>query len=165
MGIATVDGKRVSLRPIRDDDVASIEVWMDEARATAWSPYSLPLSRRAGKGRSVGAETSGVLVIDRTGENGQIGIVEYEATDDWLTMRFIALAKAYRGWGYGSEAVRLLEDWAAREGLGDRSRAEVSVRNGLGLYFWLRLGYRPGASVDDGRDAMTMIREIEAGER
>ena len=32
-----------------------------------------------------------------------------------LTVGFIALAKAYRGWGYGSEAVRLLEEWGLRE--------------------------------------------------
>jgi RimJ/RimL family protein N-acetyltransferase len=100
------------------------------------------------------------LVIERQAESEPIGIVEYEATDRWLSVVFTALAKAYRGWGYGSEAVRLLEAWAVREGLAKRFRAKVDARNGLGLYFWLRLGYRPGASADDGRDAMTMIREI-----
>ena len=64
-------------------------------------------------------------------------------------MPFIALAKAYRGWGYGSEAVRLLEEWAVRERIAERFRADVDVRNGLGLYFWLRLGYRP---ADGGQD-------------
>ena len=89
-----------------------------------------------------------------------IGLLEYEMREGWLTVTFIALAKAYRGWGYGSEAVRLLEGWASREGVAERFRAEVDARNGLGLYFWLRLGYRPaGWHADGGRDSMAMVRE------
>ncbi len=46
-----------------------------------------------------------------------------------------------------------------------RNLAEVHVRNGLGLYFWLRLGYRPArpdevfwrAPDEDG--IIAMVRE------
>jgi RimJ/RimL family protein N-acetyltransferase len=165
MGFAADVGKRVSLRPIRDDDVAAIEVWLDEAVAAAGIPHRLPLSQDAGEGRSVDAGDSGVLVIERMAENGPVGLVEYNVSDGWLTLPFIALAKVYRGWGYGSEAVRLFEEWAVDERLAERLRAEVSVRNGLGLYFWLRLGYRPGTSAGNGRDVMTMVREIQTGAR
>jgi GNAT superfamily N-acetyltransferase len=71
-------------------------------------------------------------------------------------VEFIALAEAYRGWGYGSETVRLLEEWAIREELAERFRAEVSARNGLGLYFWLRLGYRPAEGGNP--DTFVMFR-------
>ena len=37
----------------------------------------------------------------------------------------------------------MLEEWAERKGVAKRFRAEVPLVNGLGLYFWLRLGYRP----------------------
>jgi RimJ/RimL family protein N-acetyltransferase len=98
----------------------------------------------------------------------EIGYVEYRVghpAEGWLTIGDIELVEGQRGWGYGSEAVRLLEGWAVYEGLAQEFRAEVDARNGLGLYFWLRLGYRPGASAGDGRDVMTMVREIETGDR
>jgi RimJ/RimL family protein N-acetyltransferase len=98
-----------------------------------------------------------VLAIERTDEDAPIGLVEYETKEHWMTVSFIALAKAYRGWGYGSEAVRLLEEWAAREGMAKRFRAEVPVGNGPGLYFWLRLGHRPAAE-STSPDTLTMIR-------
>jgi len=153
---AAIGGKRVSLRGFCDDDVASIEAWYDEAATAAGVPHALPLSRTAGGGRSLEPRPNGVLAIKRIGEDDPIGIVEYEATDRRLTVRFIALAKAHRGWGYGSEAVRLLEEWAVRKGLAQRFRAEVDSRNGLGLYFWLRLGYRPLGAMGS---ALTMVRD------
>jgi hypothetical protein len=59
------------------------------------------------------------------------------ATDDRVVC-LIALRRGLRGWGYGSEAIVLVE----------RSRtlppqALTSPRVGLSLYFWLRLGYAP----------------------
>jgi len=112
-----------------------------------------------GEGRSVTPRTDGVLMIERTGESEPVGLMEYGVRDGWLTVPFIALAKTYRGWGSGSEAVRLLEGWAMREGLAERFRVEVPVQNGLGLYFWLRLGYRPLAAAEEGRAVLAMVRE------
>jgi GNAT superfamily N-acetyltransferase len=164
MGAGAIVGQRVSLRAIREDDLAAIHGWYEEATKAAWIPHPLPVSRGAGQERSVAPRTDGVLVIDRVGEREVIGIVEYAVKGDWLTVAFIALAKGRRGWGYGSEAVRRLEAWVVREGIAQRFRAEVDMRNGLGLYFWLRLGYRPHpASTNDGRGIMTMVREVETG--
>jgi GNAT superfamily N-acetyltransferase len=162
MGLAAFAGKRVRLRPFGDGDSAAVEAWYEEAVLAAGIPYPRPLSRSAGEGRSVDSRSGGVLVIQRINEDGPIGLLEYEVKRGSLTVAFIALAKAYRGWGYGSEAVRLLEEWAV--GIAERFRAEVAVRNGLGLYFWLRLGYRPGDSAGVGRDVMTMVREIKSGD-
>jgi hypothetical protein len=45
---------------------------------------------------------------------------------------------------------------AIERGLGERFRADVDVMNGLGLYFWLRLGYRPVEG--GGPDTFAMAR-------
>jgi len=167
MAVDGLVGKRVSLRPIGDGDLAAIEPWLSEAVAAAGIPHPLPLSRGAGEGRSVDPPLGVVLVVERIDDNGPIGIVEYKPTDGWMTVRFIGLAKAYRGWGYGSEALRLLEEWAALDRLAERFRAEVDVHNGLGLYFWLRLGYRPVGRaeraawhLEGSRDSMAMVRNV-----
>lgn len=102
-------------------------------------------------------EADGALVIERLGDPGPIGIVEFDVSDRLLAIKFIALAKANRGWGYGSEAVRLLEEEAIRGAIAQRFRAEVDLRNGLGLYFWLRLGYRPDAG---SAGVLPMVREL-----
>jgi RimJ/RimL family protein N-acetyltransferase len=160
MGAAAVAGNRVVLREHREEDFEAIEAWLSEAVAAAGIPYRRPISRSAGEERSVDSRSGGVLVIERVGDEGApVGLVEYEVRDGWLAIPFIVLAKAYRGWGYGSEAVRLLEDWAVRERVAERVRVGVPVRNGLGLYFWLRLGFRP-SGTSSGRDEMQMVREI-----
>jgi GNAT superfamily N-acetyltransferase len=164
MEFAGVRGQRVALRDCGVEDGAAIDLWIDEAVTAAGNPHRLPLSRGAGEGGSVGAGKSGVLVIERVGETGPVGFLEYQIAGGWLTVAFIAVAKASRRWGYGSEAVRLLEEWAVHERLAKRFLAEVPVGNGLGLYFWLRLGYRPAGAgefdwpSDNARDMMPMVR-------
>jgi RimJ/RimL family protein N-acetyltransferase len=150
-----LDGRRVSIRPVAKEDLSGIHAWYEEAATAAYDP--LALEERCRREESLGE----LMAIVRPDSDEPIGLTEYHAgepEDRWLTVTFIALAKAYRGWGYGSEAVRLLEEWAAREGLADGFRAEVDVRNGLGLYFWLRLGYRPGAT-EEGRGGLGMVRD------
>src|SRR3990170_506099 len=85
---------------------------------------------------------AGLLAIVRVSDGTVIGLLDYRANNQgrgWLSVGLIGVAPGQRGWGYGSEAVRLLEAEAKAE----RLRANVDARNGLGLYFWLRLGYRP----------------------
>ncbi|HLB26858.1 MAG TPA: hypothetical protein VJN32_04360, partial [Dehalococcoidia bacterium] len=80
--------------------------------------------------------------IVRRADGAVIGEMECRAGEPaagWLTVEAIAMETGRRGWGYGSEAVRLLE----AEGKAERFLARVDAGNGLGLYFWLRLGYRP----------------------
>jgi RimJ/RimL family protein N-acetyltransferase len=145
----------VLIRSIDSKDVSQIGPWYEEAARASYEERPLEeLRRETGK--------CGLFAITQPEADEPIGLVEYRLEGKWLTAAFIALAKAYRGWGYGSEAVRLLEEWAVREGLAERFRAEVDLRNGLGLYFWLRLGYRPAEwHREGGRDSMAMIRESE----
>jgi GNAT superfamily N-acetyltransferase len=101
---------------------------------------------------------AGTLVIARAEDSAPIGLLVYRlATDGWLEFRFLALAQGLRGWGYGSEAVRLIEE----SGRAQRFVARVSGGNGLGLYFWLRMGYRPGElpwQEREPEDKIAMIR-------
>jgi hypothetical protein len=65
-----------------------------------------------------------------------------------------------RGWGYGSEAVEQIE--AVYPGVVFAAR--VRPADGLNLYFWLRLGYRPATAEDAvgdprGDGSITMIRK------
>jgi len=154
-----IDGGRVSLHRLREADLATIDAWYEEAAGAAYEDRAFQELRR-----QVDAESAGLLAIERADEDEAIGLLEYVVRDAWLTVPFIALTKVYRGWGYGSEAVRLVEEWAVHERLATRSRAEVDRRNGLGVYFWLRLGYRPAGQgeldspPDGGRDMMPMVR-------
>jgi hypothetical protein len=102
----------------------------------------------------------------RRADGAVIGEVEcraHEPAAGWLEIGSIEVGEGERGWGYGSEAVRLLE----AEGKAERFLARVEVANGLGLYFWLRLGYRPArAGEAPGRASggmIAMVRRPEPG--
>lgn len=158
MGAVVIEGRRVALRVLRDADLAAIGTWYEEALETAGirPPQPLHLGGHVSRAWERGGQLGGVLAVERVGEPEPIGVVEYDVCDAGLMVEFLGLAKVYRGWGYGSEAVRLLEEWAVSEGVARWFRAEVEARNGLGLYFWLRLGYRPAESSD--RDTFVMVR-------
>ena len=101
--------------------------------------------------------------IVRGADGVVIGRVECRADKPaagWLTVGWIEVAEGERGWGYGSEAVRLLEV----EGKAERFLARVDTGNGLGLYFWLRLGYRPARPGEvPGRAPRGIIAMVRDG--
>ena len=154
---AVLAGSRVTLRPVTAADWAAIEDWWPEAAAAVRGvrePVAIDeLSRMIDE---AGGET---LVIAMAGELAPIGLLVYRpAANGWLEVRFLALAKGLRGRGYGSEAVRLIEE----SGRAQRFVARVSAGNGLGLYFWLRMGYRPGElpwREREPEDKIAMMRE------
>ncbi len=137
-----------------------IEDWWPEAAAAVRGvrePVALDELHRMIDGAD--GET---LVIARADDPSPIGLLVYRLADDgWLEFRFLALAKGLRGWGYGSEAVRLIEEL----GQAQRFAAYVSAGNGLGLYFWLRMGYRPAEPGElpwrerEAEDKIAMVRE------
>ena len=131
---------RVTLRP-RADHQATMSAGrcprLDRGRAGAL-PYES--ERRLEAAQS--DPDAGLLALVREASGTVIGLLDYRANSPdrgWLTIGCIAVVAGQRGWGYGSEAVRLLE----AEAKATRFLAGVGARNGLGLYFWLRLGYRP----------------------
>lgn len=159
---------RISLRPATQDDLPQIEPWYAEAVAavhgTPLGPPDVALEQRLAEAE---ASDGGLLIIAESDDSTPIGLLDYRIgfpAEGWLTTVFLALAAGRRGWGYGSEAVRSLEESAGAT----RFLAQVDVRNGLGLYFWLRLGYRP-ANVNedlwrrpDGNGIIAMVRLTNA---
>jgi RimJ/RimL family protein N-acetyltransferase len=132
---------RVTLRPVGRADFAQIESWYGSALTLAHAERSL-------EARCVDSGASGyqLLAICEKGETDVVGLLDYrvhQPADGWLTTVFIAIADGRRGFGYGSEAVRALEASTMKSHKVTSFLADVSVHNGLGLYFWLRVGYRP----------------------
>ena len=146
-----------------------MEPWYAEAVATAHGlrepPPGESLERRFSDAE---AADTGLLLIAKAGDPAPIGLLQYRAgfpDKGWLAIDFLVLAAGRRGWGYGSGAVRLVEESAGESQHVTRFLAEVDARNGLALYFWLRLGYRPArpdeifwrAPNEDG--IIAMVRE------
>ena len=114
----------------------------------------------------VDADNSLLAITSREGDN-IYGVLAYRLgypEEGWLSVEAVAVEPGLNGQGYDAEAVRLLEGEALERGLASRFWAAVRHDDGLGLYFWLRLGYRPappGESPWPGgapRDIMAMIR-------
>jgi hypothetical protein len=69
-----------------------------------------------------------------------VGIVVLSAhSQEPVRIEALAIAASERNLGYGAEAVYELEDLYR----GHRLVAAVPSTNGLAIYFWLRVGYRP----------------------
>ncbi len=144
----------MALRPLSEADIEAIG-WYEGAEEL--------------RGRLEGANC-GVLAITRCEDGSAIGVVEYRLgvpEDGWLSVETIAVEPGRRGLGMDSEVVRLVERDVVRRGLARRFWARVQHGDGLGLYFWLRLGYRPTRPGDLpwrgdlGRDIMAMVRMSE----
>jgi GNAT superfamily N-acetyltransferase len=128
---------RIALRPATSADLPQIGSWYAEAAALACSDRTLDERLHA-----TDASEGELLLIAKADDPAPIGLLQHRIgfpDKGWLAIDFLALAAGRRGWGYGSEAVRLVEESAGAT----RFLAEVDARNGLALYFWLRLGYRP----------------------
>jgi len=157
-------GSRILLRHVVTDDLPAIESWLPEAAATVRGvrePEETDFATALGLIRMTD-DGSEALVIARADGAEPIGLLVYGLpADGWLEFRFLALAKGLRGWGYGSEAVMLIEE----SGRAQRFAAEVYSGNGLGLFFWLRMGYRlavPGElpwREREPEDKIAMVRE------
>ncbi len=153
-GVVTpsIRGSRVALRPLSEADIEVIG-WYEGADEL--------------RGRLEDANC-GVLAIIRREDGSAIGVVEYRLgvpEDGWLSVETIAAEPGRRGLGLESEAVRLAEGDAVRRSLAQRFWAGVRRDDGLGLYFWLRLGYRPEHTDERPwsggaqRDMICMIRD------
>jgi hypothetical protein len=150
--------RRTTLSPLAAADLPAIEPWWAEAAATVRGNTAQGDADGLGE-LLAGSDTT--LVIARAGERAPIGLLAYALpAKGWLEFRLVALAAGRRGFGHGSEAVREVEaSWPA-----SRFAADVHAANGLGLYFWLRLGYRPAAPGElpwrerEPGDMITLVR-------
>ena len=138
---------RVALRPLTEDDLLAVESWYGEEATVE--------------------PNGGPLAITLRDEDAPVGVLGYRMgvpEEGWLTFDSVSVEPRLRGLGLASEAVRLVEEDAVGRGVAWRFWAGVRRDDGLGLYFWLRLGYRP-AQPDEGpwpdrsgSDIICMIR-------
>jgi GNAT superfamily N-acetyltransferase len=152
----------VALRPLHPEDAPAVEPWLAEAvaavdgdRPTAATPASIRVFREVTADRWPGAAID-VIIIDGHGVNGLLvwrmrstsskegAVVEIDA---------LAIRAGLRNRGYGAEAVLCLE--AAHPSA--TMLAAVPRLNGLAIYFWLRIGYRPVRLDEDA----TLARDDE----
>jgi hypothetical protein len=155
---------RVSIRPARPADLPLIEPWYAEAaRAVIGEPIDVP----DGELRSR-FDAGGLMVVERAGDDwvpvpdwhGPVGLIQHHDAGHATEIAFLAMAAGQRGWGFGSEAVRLLE---AQQNVG-RYIVHIAPRNGLAVYFWRLLGYRPAHASEavqrtDAGDMIAMVRD------
>ncbi len=141
-------GQRVALRPLKEGDREAVARRLEETLIDADGSLLAITSREGGS-------TYGVLAY-------RLGYPER----GWLSVEAVAVEPGLSGQGYDAEAVRLLEGEALERGLASRFCAPVRHGDGLGLYFWLRLGYRPAAAGENPcpggapRDMMSMVRIV-----
>ena len=147
----TVSETRVALRPFAPGDDAAVGPWLAEAvaaidgsRTAAGMPSDVAGLEAYVCQRWPGALCAAV-VVPALGVAGLL-VWRAEAGERAATV-ILALAVRHdaRNVGYGAEAVELLE--AANPDA--RFLAAVPRSNGLALYFWLRVGYRPLALAED----------------
>lgn len=153
-----VKAERVELRAASAADLEAIAAWYSEAVATA-------TGGSADKARPEGPQTLAILIAGRKEAAGVLEFATGKPSDGWLEVRFVAMERPLRGWGYGSEAVRLLEEISQERADIRRFWTTIRPGNGLNVYFWLRLGYRP-ARLEDGLplppDGLLMVYEPAA---
>ena len=136
----------MALRPLKEGDREAVARQLKEAFIDADDSLLAITSREGGS-------IYGVLAY-------RLGYPER----GWLSVEAVAVEPGLSGQGYDTEAVRLLEAEALERGLAGRFCAPVRHDNGLGLYFWLRLGYRPATAGENPwpggapRDMMAMVR-------
>ena len=129
-------GSRVAVRLFGGSDLSEVGPWYE--------------GRRLEESRSDPNVT--LLAVTNREDDAPIGVVGYcvgSPEGGWLSFDSVAVEPGLRGLGLESEAVRLVEGEMAEKGRADRFCARVDKSNGLELYFWLRLGYRPARPGED----------------
>ncbi len=89
-----------------------------------------------------------------------IGLASYELDGERLLIHELAVAAEHRDRGYGAEAVFTIETLSGAA----ESYALVPLANGLAVYFWLRIGYRPRfRSRPEWLGYTVMVRDLRDG--
>jgi ribosomal protein S18 acetylase RimI-like enzyme len=89
----------------------------------------------------ISAGPDGSIEITRLADEERVGTAYASVEEDVLALQCICIDAESRGYGAGTDAVRLLLSAAT---LGCRlATAYAPPDNGLAVYFWTRMGFRP----------------------
>jgi predicted N-acetyltransferase YhbS len=161
---------RVSLRLLQPDDAAAIEPWLAEAVAAVDGVRPGPgtPATLAAFGATVSARWPGAAIeVVITEEHGPIGLIVHRVAKPdgpgkaTLLIGALAVRAGLRNLGYGAEAVVRLEEMYP----GATVCAAIPRFNGLAIYFWLRVGYRPVRLDEDAElardpERLWMVRGV-----
>jgi len=133
-------GDRVTLRPVREDDVAALTAMLTEpAVARWWHAWDEERVRRD----LVDVEDEAVLVIEVGGELGGI-LVVYEEPDEYRHATLdVTLATAHQGQGLGPEALRLVIAHLIEERGHHRFTIDPAAGNERAIRAYAKLGFKP----------------------
>jgi GNAT superfamily N-acetyltransferase len=154
--------RRLSLSAIASGALAkSAPEWLAEAeRSVLGAAPGCPLAERGQAGDAL--YWLRVARERPTGgrERRTVGALAARQEGEWLVWSWLAVDETLRAYGYGGAAVPIVERAAQRAGLVG-ARVLVPASNGVALYFWLRLGYRPLAKGSWRRpyEGTWMVRE------
>jgi len=139
---------RVVLREPAPSDAVEVNPWLSEALAAVAgrslgeaAPLTLAqLTESLSPLQRLLLITSREAERSATGTNRPLGLIKLSNISlEPVRIDALAIAGAERNLGYGAEAVYELEELYPNV----RLIAGVPVTNGLAIYFWLRVGYRP----------------------
>lgn len=126
--------RRLLLARVRPDEPAA--AWLPEAQRTILGDgRDCPLNDR------LAANDDGYWIRAAGADRSAIGALTFQIGSD-LLWTWLAIAPQWRHRGIAAAAVARIEREAIGAGI-TQARVLVPVGNGVGLFFWLRLGYRP----------------------
>jgi RimJ/RimL family protein N-acetyltransferase len=147
-------GERVRLRSVRDEDLPQLARWeMDPATTATLMNWVIPPSEAAAKER-IGkwcANDNGDVgfaietLVDPPVLVGSLQLVGVRLKDRCATLG-IALAREHIGRGYGTDATRVIVDYAFREMGLHRIQLSVAPFNRAGIRAYEKAGF-----VEEGR--------------
>jgi RimJ/RimL family protein N-acetyltransferase len=161
-GDSILVGKRVRLRGVRDDDLSVLARWeMDPGRLAMLSHRVAPPSEAAAKERiakwSANDNDRLGFAIETLDDPsmlvGHVGLRGIHPKDRCATLG-IALGREYIGRGYGSDAVRVIVDYAFRELGLHRLELGVAPFNPAGIRAYEKAGF-----VEEGRRRESVLHD------
>jgi RimJ/RimL family protein N-acetyltransferase len=161
-GDSILAGERVRLRGVRDDDLPALAKWdMDPGRLATLSHRVAPRSEAAAKERIAkwSANNNGDLgfaietLQDPPVLVGHIGLWGARPKDRCATLA-IALGREYIGRGYGSDAMRVMVDYAFRELGLHRLQLGVAPFNPAGIRAYQKAGF-----TEEGRRRESVLHD------
>ncbi|HTT53421.1 MAG TPA: GNAT family protein [Streptosporangiaceae bacterium] len=161
-GDSILAGQRVRLRGVRDDDLPALAKWaMDPGRMATLSNLVAPPSEAAAKERiaqwSVNDNGHLGFAIETLEEPpvlvGHIGMWGARPKDRCATLG-IALGREHIGRGYGSDAMRVIVDYAFREMGLHRLQLGVAPFNPAGIRAYEKAGF-----VEEGRRRESVLHD------
>lgn len=137
----------MALRPADSAALTAMQSWLVEAINLGAAVFS------TGTVSELLSPPSGRAYLAAV-EDAPVGYVAVDCAEGLLVITALAVAPRCRNLGLGAEAVFSAERLFPEARC---SRALVPLRNGLAVYFWLRIGYRPLFLAHHGVQGVTSM--------